>query len=167
VRGTALEIGTNPLSLADIVARLNTAFAGELEELKPQEPDTVTGRCAAAKLKAVAARLRDQGEVGYGSLNLIAGVDYVTHMETVYHLYSWQTNTYLELHVVLPANDAQVDTVCDVWPSAEWLEREAWDMFGIRFLEHPDLRRILLRDDFVGHPLRKDYVDSRENHPHV
>lgn len=163
----ALEIGTNPLSLAEIITRLNAAFAGELDGLRPQEPDTVTGYCAAATLKAVAARLRDDAAVGYGTLNLIAGVDYVTHMETVYHLYSWQTNTYLELRVELPADGAQIDTVCDVWPSAEWLEREAWDMFGIRFLEHPDLRRILLRDDFVGHPLRKDYIDSVENHPHV
>jgi NADH-quinone oxidoreductase subunit C len=54
-----------------------------------------------------------------------------------------------------------------VWPSADWHERESWDMVGIRYLGHPDLRRILLKDDFVGHPLRKDYVDSAENHPHA
>ncbi|HET6496462.1 MAG TPA: NADH-quinone oxidoreductase subunit C, partial [Thermoleophilia bacterium] len=78
-----------------------------------------------------------------------------------------KTNTYFQLHVGLPSTDAEVATVCDVWPAAEWLEREAWDMFGIRFVGHPDLRRILLKDDFVGHPLRKDYVDLVENHPHV
>jgi NADH-quinone oxidoreductase subunit C len=54
-----------------------------------------------------------------------------------------------------------------VWPGADWHEREAWDMLGITYLGHPDLRRILLKDDFIGHPLRKDYVDLVENHPHV
>ncbi len=85
----------------------------------------------------------------------------------VYHLYSFASNTYLELHVDVPRAKPVVDTVSDVWPAADWHEREAWDMMGIRFDGHPDLRRILLKDDWVGHPLRKDYVDSVENHPHV
>jgi len=97
----------------------------------------------------------------------VAGVDKVRHLESVYHVYSWKTNTYLELHVEVPKAKAEVDTVCDVWPAADWHERESWDMVGIRYLGHPDLRRILLKDDFVGHPLRKDYVDSAENHPHA
>ena len=54
-----------------------------------------------------------------------------------------------------------------IWPAADWHERESWDMVGIVYAGHPDLRRILLKDDFVGHPLRKDYVDLAENHPHV
>ena len=54
-----------------------------------------------------------------------------------------------------------------MWPAADWHERESWDLLGIRYVGHPDLRRILLKDDFVGHPLRKDYVDLVENHPHV
>ena len=67
----------------------------------------------------------------------------------------------------VPKAKAEVDTVCDVWPAADWHERESWDLVGIKYLGHPDLRRILLKDDFVGHPLRKDYVDLVENHPHA
>ena len=97
----------------------------------------------------------------------IAAVDYRTHFESVYHLYSYATNTYLELHVAVPRAKASVETVCDIWPAADWHEREAWDMMGIRYEGHPDLRRILLKDDWIGHPLRKDYVDLAENHPNV
>ena len=97
----------------------------------------------------------------------MAGIDRVKALESMYNLYSWKTNTSLELHVEVPRSGAEVDTVTDVWPAADWHEREAWDMFGIRYVGHPDLRRILLRDDFVGHPLRKDYVDTAENHPHA
>jgi NADH-quinone oxidoreductase subunit C len=163
----ALEIGTNLLAIDAIAERLAGAFAGDLEDVRVQEPDTVVARCDKAKLKDVARRLKAEAEVGYETLNWIAGVDRVTRLETVYHLYSWKTNTYFQLYVELPSTDAEVATVCDVWPAAEWLEREAWDMFGIRFLGHPDLRRILLKDDFIGHPLRKDYIDLVENHPHV
>jgi NADH-quinone oxidoreductase subunit C len=158
-------VAANPLPLAVIAERL--AAVPELSEVRPQPPDTVLARCERAALKELARRLKAEPEAGYETLNWIAGVDRRSHRECVYHLYSWQTNTHLQLYVALPADDDEVETVCDVWPSAEWLEREAWDMFGIRFSGHPDLRRILLRDDFIGHPLRKDYIDSAENHPHV
>jgi NADH/F420H2 dehydrogenase subunit C len=162
----ALEIASNPLGIERVVERLSLAFGDAVRDVRVQEPDTVVARCGAVELGELASRLRADADIGYETLNWIAGVDRTTHLETVYHLYSWKTNTYLQLHVALPAS-AEVASVCGVWPSAEWLEREAWDMFGIRFTGHPDLRRILLKDDFVGHPLRKDYVDLVENHPHV
>ncbi len=99
--------------------------------------------------------------------NFVAGVDEVSHIESIYHVYSWKTNTYLELHVELPARQGRGRHRHRRLAGADWHEREAWDMLGIRYLGHPDLRRILLKDDFVGHPLRKDYVDLIENHPHV
>ncbi len=163
----ALEVGVNPMGIDAIAELLATAFAGELEDVRVQEPDTVVARCAREKTKDVARRLKAQDDVGYGTLNWIAGVDRGTCLESVYHLYSWKTNSYLRLHVQLSSTDPEVETVSDIWPAAEWLEREAWDMFGIRYVDHPDLRRILLKDDFVGHPLRKDYVDLVENHPHA
>jgi NADH:ubiquinone oxidoreductase subunit C len=162
----ALEIASNPLSIERVAEQLALTFGDAVEDVRVQEPDTVVARCRAAGLRDLALRLKADTAVGYETLNWIAGVDRKTNLETVYHLYSWKTNTYLQLHVGLPV-PAEVETVCDLWPSAEWLEREAWDMFGIRFAGHPDLRRILLKDDFVGHPLRKDYVDLAENHPHV
>ena len=81
--------------------------------------------------------------------------------EVVYHLYSVRHNHRLRLKVRLEEDDAVVPTAVGLWPIANWLEREVWDMFGIRFAGHPDLRRLLLYEEFVGHPLRKDYPINR------
>jgi len=155
------------MTMDAIAVHLAATFAGDLEGVRIQEPDTVVARCAREKLKDVARRLKGDADAGYETLNWIAGVDRRTSIESVYHVYSWKTNTYIELHVELPRAKPEVDTVSDVWPAADWHEREAWDMVGIVFIGHPDPRRILLKDDFIGHPLRKDYVDLAENHPHV
>ncbi len=92
----ALEIGTNPLRMDDIAARLAQELA-ELQDVRVQEPDTVVARCRREALKDVARRLKAHPEVGYETLNFVAGVDKVKHLESVYHVYSWKTNTYLEL----------------------------------------------------------------------
>jgi len=162
-----LVVGSNPMSMDAIAMVLVERFGADLEDVRIQEPDTVVARVAREKLRDVAARLKADPEVGYETLNWVAGVDRRTALESVYHVYSWKTNTWIELHVTVPKAKAEVDTVCDIWPAADWHEREAWDMVGIRFIGHPDLRRILLKDDFIGHPLRKDYVDLPENHTHV
>jgi len=162
-----LEIGTVDLTMDEIAGRLAAAFPVELSAVSVQEPDTVVARLERTRLKDVARRLKELPQLAYETLNWIAGVDLGAQLESVYHVYSWRTNTYLELHVTVPRAKAELDTVTDVWPAADWHEREAWDMMGIRYLGHPDLRRILLKDDFVGHPLRKDYVDLAENHPHA
>ncbi len=163
----ALEIGSFKLTMDEIALRLDEAFEGELEDVRVQEPDTIVAGLDRTKLLDVARRLKDLPQIGYETLNFIAAVDHGKQLESVYHVYSWHTNTYLELHVAVPRGAAELDTVTGVWPAADWHEREAWDMMGIRYLGHPDLRRILLKDDFVGHPLRKDYVDLAENHPHA
>jgi NADH-quinone oxidoreductase subunit C len=162
-----LVVGSNAMSMDAIAAILVERFGPGLDDVRIQEPDTVVARVAREDLKDVAGRLKADAEVGYETLNWIAGVDRRTEFEAVYHVYSWKTNTWIELHVAIPKASAEVDTVCDIWPAADWHEREAWDMVGIRFIGHPDLRRILLKDDFIGHPLRKDYIDLAENHPHV
>ena len=155
------------MSMDAVAARLVADFAGELEDVRVQQPDTVVARCARPSLKEVARRLKAHADIGYETLNFVAGVDRVSHLESVYHVYSWKTNTWLQLSVEVPFGTPEVDTVTDVWPAADWHEREAWDMVGIVYVGHPDLRRILLKDDFIGHPLRKDYIDNAENHPHV
>jgi len=162
-----LEIGTVDVTMDEIAERLAAAFPGELSAVSVQEPDTVVAHLERTRLKDVARRLKELPQLAYETLNWIAGVDLGAQLESVYHVYSWRTNTYLELHVAVPRAKAELDTVTDIWPGADWHEREAWDMMGIRYLGHPDLRRILLKDDFVGHPLRKDYVDLAENHPHA
>lgn len=81
--------------------------------------------------------------------------------EVVYHLYSVRHNHRLRLKVRVDEDDPVVPTAAGLWPIANWFEREVWDMFGVRFAGHPDLRRLLLYEEFVGHPLRKDYPINR------
>jgi NADH-quinone oxidoreductase subunit C len=75
----------------------------------------------------------------------------------VYHFFSLALKHRLRVEVPLDEDDAEVDSITSLWGGANWLEREVWDMFGIRFRGHPDLKRILMYDEFDGHPLRKDY----------
>jgi NADH-quinone oxidoreductase subunit C len=81
--------------------------------------------------------------------------------EVVYHLYSIAHNHRLRVKVNVDEDDPVVPTAVPVWPIANWLEREVWDMFGIRFDGHPDPRRLLMYEEFVGHALRKDYPINR------
>ncbi|MFQ5706151.1 MAG: NADH-quinone oxidoreductase subunit D [bacterium] len=104
--------------------------------------------------------LRDDPQLSYDLLVDLAGVDYLgrdPRFEVVYHLHSFADNKRLRIKVPVDERDPQVQTVSPLWSVANWFEREVWDMFGIRFKGHPDLRRILMYDEFKGHPLRKDY----------
>ncbi len=88
-------------------------------------------------------------------------LDYPDHVgpriHVVVHLYSTSKKHRVRLHVPVDLGDCQVPSLYPVWRGTEWFEREVWDMYGVRFTGHPDLRRILLYEGFVGHPLRKDY----------
>ena len=79
----------------------------------------------------------------------------------VYHLFSLPLKHRLRVEVLVEEADAEVDSLTSLWASADWLEREVWDMFGIRFRGHPNLTRILMYEEFVGHPLRKDYAVNK------
>jgi NADH-quinone oxidoreductase subunit C len=102
-------------------------------------------------------------DLAFDNLICLSAVDYPKEtpprMEVVYHLYSYTHDHMFALKVYLPRENALVATVEGLWPVANWHEREAYDMFGIAFVGHSDLRRILLPDDWVGFPLRKDWVD--------
>ncbi len=106
-------------------------------------------------LVAVCRFLRDQ--LGFDMLSCISGVDMLDHLETVYHLRSTTSQQLLQIKVRLEREKPEVDSVVSVWPTANWLERETFDLFGIRFAGHPDLRRMLLDDDFEGYPLLKSF----------
>ncbi len=83
--------------------------------------------------------------------------------DVVYHLFSSVYHHRIRLHVPVTAADPVVDSLTSLWAGANWFEREVWDLFGIRFTGHPNLRRILMYDEFQGHPLRKDYpVNKRQ-----
>jgi NADH-quinone oxidoreductase subunit C len=97
---------------------------------------------------------------GFARLSTVTAVDCYPaepRFEVVYHLHSIEHNERLRLKCRLPGENPGIESVTSVWRSADWYEREVFDLFGIRFAGHPDLRRIMLPDDWEGHPLRKDY----------
>jgi len=99
-------------------------------------------------------------ELKFERLSTVTAVDRYPsepRFEVVYHLHSISRNERLRLKCRLPGRNPEIDSATAVWRSANWYEREAFDMFGVRFRNHPDLRRILMPDDWEGHPLRKDY----------
>jgi NADH-quinone oxidoreductase subunit C len=103
----------------------------------------------------------------FDMLSCVTGLDNGTEantMEVVYSLYSIPFNHHLTLKVILPREDPEVETVSFIWKTADWHEREIFDLFGITFLNHPDLRRILLPGDWIGHPLKKDYKAQEYYH---
>ena len=111
-------------------------------------------------LPEVARALRDRPELGFDLLAELTAADYwpsEPRFELVYILVSIANRTRLRLKVRLDAHDPHVATVTGVWPAANWLEREVWDLFGIAFDGHPDPRRLLMPEDWDGYPLRKDY----------
>lgn len=114
----------------------------------------------ADKLVEFATTLRD--EFGYDFLSSVTGVDYLPEekMEVVYHLYKSTGGSALVLKVQVPRQTAVVPSLVDVFPGADFQEREAWDLLGIKFAGHPDLRRILMWEGFEGHPLRKDWQEA-------
>lgn len=172
------------MSPADVIALLQSTF-GPAVTPGPANAHDPFVTVDPAKLVEVCSFLRDEPRLKFEMLNDVSGVDYLEpdakkaakagfdpHVEVVYHLSSF---TYpgrrFTLKVVLPRwkNDMpgelpEVPTVTGVWPAADWHEREAYDLVGVRFVGHPDPRRILMSDDWTGHPLRKDYEFPLEFH---
>ncbi len=105
--------------------------------------------------------LREDPQLDYDFLSDITAVDYwkkrEPRFELVYQVLSRARRRRLRVRVPLPENDATAESLTPLWRGANFLEREVWDLFGIRFIDHPDLRRVLLYEEFQGHPLRKDY----------
>ena len=111
----------------------------------------------AERLAAAARLLRDRPELAFDYLRGMAGTDYETHLEVVYVLRSLASGEELALKARTDRDAPSIPSVTPVWATANWHEREIYDLLGIEFPGHPDLRRILLPDDWVGYPLRKDY----------
>jgi NADH-quinone oxidoreductase subunit C len=110
-------------------------------------------------LRAAVTLLRDDPELDYKMLSDLFGVDYPTRenrFDILYNLYSLSRNRRVFLRVRVGENEP-VPTISDLFPNADWAEREVYDLFGVPFDGHPDLRRILMPDDWDGYPLRKDY----------
>jgi NADH-quinone oxidoreductase subunit C len=165
-----------------------------LDRLKKKFGDKITGgnttnidpwiEVAPEALPDVCRFLRDDKELQFNYLNCISGVDYFEgdpkkaakvdwkpHMEVVYHLWSLVHKHSIVLKVMLPrwkddvpGQIPEVPSVASIWATADWHEREVYDLSGVRFTGHPNLARILCPEDWVGHPLRKDYEMPLEYH---
>lgn len=112
------------------------------------------------QIAAVSEYLRNDPELRYDLIVDVCGVDMYrpeARFEVVYHLYSLQNKEYLRLKVEVDESDPVVDTVSHIWPGANWHERETFDMYGITFRGHPDLRRMYMPEDYEYYPLRKDF----------
>jgi NADH-quinone oxidoreductase subunit C len=139
---------------------IHTQFTDTVQEIQ-EALGEVTVIARREGLVELMTWLRDDPKFRFNFLSDLAGVDLGEFAEPrfaiAYHLYSLAHNHRLRIKVFLSEDDARVPTLSRVWPNADWHEREAWDMFGIEFDNHPDLRRILMPYDYEGHPLRKDF----------
>jgi NADH-quinone oxidoreductase subunit C len=155
--------------LETLKANLEAAFGGRLTSIT-ESIGELTVVVKADDYLDIAKRLRDDRTLGFEQLIDLAGVDYQTYGEGAYdgprfaavsHLLSVSNNWRLRLRVFAPDDDMPiVPSVVEIWNSANWYEREAFDLYGIVFEGHPDLRRILTDYGFIGHPFRKDFPVS-------
>jgi NADH-quinone oxidoreductase subunit C len=155
------EEGPKPSDASEhvLVKKLTSRFDGAVTEAV-EFLGQVSVRIEAENIVAVCDFLRTDKESRFNYLSDLTCVHFPLRqeapLEIVYNLYSIPRNDRVRVKVSLPEG-AAVDSVTGVWPSANWMEREVYDLFGVRFNNHPDLRRILLPPDWEGHPLRKDY----------
>ncbi len=149
--------------LAEVVGPL----LGDAVLSRTTDMGELTLEVARDRIVEACRKLRD--DAGFEQLTDLCGVDYQDYganggipwagerFAVVYHLISYARNRRLRLRVQVPENDPSVDSVIDIWPGANWFEREAFDLYGIIFHGHPDLRRLLTDYGFIGHPFRKDF----------
>jgi NADH-quinone oxidoreductase subunit C len=114
---------------------------------------------ASTEWKSFAKQLRSTVGLDFDFLFCVTCVDWKTHLNMVYHLTSTIHRHSIVVKSKLDRNNPEIETVCDIWRTAEFHEREQFEMFGVKFLHHPDLRRLILEDDFKGFPMRKDFED--------
>lgn len=144
----------------DLVKELKKEF-GEALQVSQEAPDLVV-EINKEKLVDLAGFLRDTPGLNFDFLVFITAVDRVDYLEVVYSLRSIKEKHDLMVKVKVPADQPEVPSVSSIWPAADCDERETYDLMGVRFKGHPNLTRILLPDDWEGHPLRKSYpVDKR------
>jgi NADH-quinone oxidoreductase subunit C len=153
---------------AAIIERLRARLGSAVVGTHAQHGDH-TAVIERAALPAALNLCRGDADLGFDVLMDLTAVDYQKYpgredgprFEVVYHLYSLRWNHRVRIKVRVDEDDAVVPSAVALWPIADWFEREVWDMFGVRFEGHPDLRRLLMYEEFVGHPLRKDYPINR------
>lgn len=146
-----------------IVDRLRAEFPDEILSSYTNQGQTAV-IVRPGRIVDILRWLRDTDDLRMNHLRALCGVDNVrrkepglSRFEVVYNLYSIPLRHEIRLRAEVGDKDPAIDSVIELWTGADWLERETYDLFGIRFDNHPNLRRVLLPDDWVGHPLCKDY----------
>lgn len=152
------------MNMQEVHATLSARFGEAIGPWAAPEHGDASIPVAAAALRDVALFLRDDPAMAFDFLRCVSSVDRKEVLSSVYHLYSLEHGTAVTLRVDVDRAAPRVATVSDIWPAADWHEREAYDMMGIEYEGHPELRRILLPADWEGFPLRKDYVVPTEYH---
>lgn len=143
---------------------LQSRFPDAIGEVTTRLGET-TVEIKKSALPDVARFLRDDEALRFALLLDVTCVDYLPQQPrfaVVYHLVSLEHRQRLRLRVWVTEDQPELPSVTEIWPGANWYEREVFDLFGLTFTDHPDLRRILMPDDWEGHPLRKDYALGRE-----
>lgn len=147
---------------ADIVKKITDQFPQiQVEWVQPEIGDAWLF-VPAASLHDIIKFLRDTWELAFDSLMSLAGIDTKENVEVVYHLYSYRHRHRFVVKTKADRLGGAVPSIHDLYGTADFQEREAFDMLGVRFTGHPNLKRILLPQDWVGHPLLKDYVEQEE-----
>lgn len=153
------------MTASEIIERLRREFASAIESAHPADrhPRIHVQR---DQWRAVAERLRHDPAFQFDWLANLTGIDYAAddRMCVCYDLWSFSLRHTFAVKVFTPRDEPRLASVADLWPAANWHEREAYDLLGIVFDGHPDLQRIFLPEDWVGHPLRKDYEFPKEYH---
>ncbi len=152
------------MDAGQIQEKLRAAIGDGVAEFKAPAAGDAWIAVAAEALPAAARMLRDDPALAFDLLRIVTAVDFTDRFAVVYHLYSTRHNHEVTVRVDLPREAPKIASVTGVWPAADWHEREAYDLMGIVFEGHPALERILLPEDWAGHPLRKDYVAPAEYH---
>jgi NADH-quinone oxidoreductase subunit C len=147
----------------EIYARLEKQFPGKVSDFKGEVSEPYLLVDAQAIIE-VCCFLRDDSNLKFEVLSDLTALDWPKEekIQVVYHLYSYTHRHQIVLKVNLPRDNPKIATAEGVWKVANWFEREVYDLFGVIFDGHSDLRRIMLPEDWVGHPLRKDYVEQEE-----
>lgn len=146
-----------PLQIAELIKERYPSDVKEIKEFRDQVSVTVSKD----GIKEMMEYLHGAPELYFDFLEDLCGVDHLgkkeTRFEVVYHLYSMRHRHMIRIKAEVPEDDCSIDSLVSIWNGANWHERECYDLFGITFNGHPDHRRILLPEDWEGHPLRKDY----------
>jgi len=146
----------------DIYAELSKQFGEQVLEFVEEGTFNPTVVVKAGSVAQIATLLKEDDRFNFDSLMNLAGHDPGAEEElsVIYHLYSTELKHYITLKTFVPREGGEVASIAEIYRTADWHEREAYDLYGMTFRGHPDLKRILLEEDWEGHPLKKDYTPA-------